>query len=563
MPPALLQDELFASRFAPLDGLAFFSSAPADWRGAVHTRPEVANFILDLAGWSGDHDLTRGRLLEPSAGEGDFLLPAVARLLAQAKPRQAKDLVSCIRAVEVNIHALETCRRRLTGLFRDHGWAPAVADTLITQWLVHADFLTVPINTTFSHVVGNPPYVRLEDLPKELLGLYRSRWPSLYDRADLYVAFIERSLDLLEPEGRLGFICADRWMKNRYGGPLRLKVAGGFTLDVYVDFTGCPAFFDEVDAYPAVSIIRRGRGDSTRVAFRPDISEASLTPLAAAIMGRSESKSVKTLSHVVHEDQPWRFNEDGTKDIINQLECRFPLLEAAGCSVGIGVATGADGIFIGDEATLAVEPSRRLPLVMTRDIRSGEVKWGGKWVLNPFEDNGGLVELNRYPKLKAYVETHRAAILRRNVASRNPGGWYRTIDRIHSDLTRRPKLLIPDIKGDAHVVYEPGNLYPHHNLYYVVSDTWNLHALRAVLSSRVARAFVAAYCPRMRGGFLRFQAQYLRRIRLPLWDSLDREIQSALVQQGRMTCPNPDDESVRSVYGLNQAEWEILSPRPH
>lgn len=88
----------------------------------------------------------------------------------------------------------------------------------------------------------------MEHLPKALLNLYRTRWRSLYDRADLYVAFIERSLDLLAPEGRLGFICADRWMKNRHGGPLRSKVADGYTLDAYVDFTGCPAFFDDVDA---------------------------------------------------------------------------------------------------------------------------------------------------------------------------------------------------------------------------------------------------------------------------------------------------------------------------
>ena len=33
--------------------------------------------------------------------------------------------------------------------------------------------------------------------------------------------------------------------------------------------------------------------------------------------------------------------------------------------------------------------------------------------------------------------------------------------------------------------------------------------------SRVATAFVEAYCFKMRGGALRFQAQYLRRIRVP------------------------------------------------
>ncbi len=40
---------------------------------------------------------------------------------------------------------------------------------------------------------------------------------------------------LLEPGGRLAFICSDRWMKNRYGGPLRALVAPGYHLAAYVD----------------------------------------------------------------------------------------------------------------------------------------------------------------------------------------------------------------------------------------------------------------------------------------------------------------------------------------
>ena len=53
-----------------------------------------------------------------------------------------------------------------------------------------------------------------------------------------------------------------------------------------------------------------------------------------------------------------------------------------GCRVGIGVATGADKHFIGPFESLAVEPDRKLPLVTTKDIRSGEVKWGGLAVIN-------------------------------------------------------------------------------------------------------------------------------------------------------------------------------------
>ena len=51
-------------------------------RGAVFTRVEVVEFILNLVGYTIDQPLHRRRLLEPSCGGGDFLLPAVDRLLA-------------------------------------------------------------------------------------------------------------------------------------------------------------------------------------------------------------------------------------------------------------------------------------------------------------------------------------------------------------------------------------------------------------------------------------------------------------------------------------------------
>jgi len=560
MVPVLLQDEFFVGRLRTVDALDYLADAPAEARGAIHTRPEVAAFILDLAGWSSDHDLSQARLLEPCAGEGDFLLPAVERLLSQAKPGDAARILPCIRAVEVNTSALATCRKRLTEIFRKQGWRAPQIRSVLDTWLLQADFLTVPLEGTFTHIVGNPPYIRLENLPKELLQLYRARWASLFDRADLYVAFIERSLDLLAPEGKLGFICADRWMKNRYGGPLRAKVAQGYHLDVVVDFTGCPAFFDEVDAYPAVSVIRRGQGDATRSAFRPDISEASLQDLSKQLLGHSTNGRVKVRRGIMQGNQPWMFNEDGMMEILRGLESRFPLLEATGCKVGIGVATGADAVFIGSEEELNVEPERRLPLVMTKDIRDGRVEWRGQWVLNPFEEDGCLVDPARYPMFQAYIGKHGAAIQKRNVAGRNPQGWFRTIDRIHPALTRQPKLLIPDIKGKAHVVYEGGTYYPHHNLYYVVSEDWDLHALRAVLSSRVARAFVAAYCPKMRGGFLRFQAQYLRRIRLPRWETLDLELRKKLTSVGKSADPTAEEDWVRNVYGLKKSEWEVLLP---
>ncbi len=556
-----LQTEFFVPPSPKRDAAELFAGASSEARGAVHTRPEVVQFVLDLVGWSKDQPLSEYRLLEPSAGEGDFLLPAVERLLIQVRPGDLAILLPCVHAIEVNLQALSICRERLSNLLKQYGWRATQVRQLLDTWLLQADFLTVALDGGFTHIVGNPPYIRLEALPKELLQLYRSRWRSLYDRADLYVAFIERSLELLSPEGQLGFICADRWMKNRYGGPLRSIVAQGFHLDAYVDFTECPAFFDEVDAYPAVSVIRRGQGRITRVAFRPEVSPDTLVPLARALKGTDSNPRVTTLAGVVCGNAPWMFDEDGGMEVIRKLEAQFPLMEETGCKVGIGVATGADKVFIGTESELNVEPERRVPLITTKDIRTGKVEWGGLWVLNPFGLDGRLIDLQSYPKFRAYVEKHRLHICRRNVAARNPKGWYRTIDKIHADLVSKPKLLIPDIKGEAHVVLESGRFYPHHNLYYVLSESWDLHALQMVLSSRLGRAFIAAYSPRMRGNFLRFQAQYLRRIRLPLWQKVDIKIREALVHASHSMDMHAADELVRSLYGLNRKEWDQLNPR--
>jgi hypothetical protein len=71
------------------------------------------------------------------------------------------------------------------------------------------------------------------------------------------------------------------------------------------------------------------------------------------------------------------------------------------------------------------------------------------------------------------------------------------------------------MKMTSHPVLEPGGTYPHHGLYFIVSEKWDLRVLGGLLLSKVAEFFVDSYAVKMRGGTLRFQAQYLRRIRVP------------------------------------------------
>ncbi len=553
-----------AALLAAIEGLS--SNSCIEARGAIFTRIEVVDFILDLVGYTENLPLYRQRILEPSFGGGDFLLPIIDRLLSSWRKNSGKtssavdDLKDAICSVELHRETFESTRQKVIKklIKSEIPLQPAVA--LTDGWLTQGDFLLEPLISHFDYVVGNPPYVRQELIPVSLLTEYRRRYSTMYDRADLYIPFIERSLLLLKKGGVLGYICADRWMKNRYGGPLRKLISQEFHLKVYVDMDGTDAFHSAVSAYPAITIINRENPGPTRVTHRPKIERGSLSALASEIGSKTLSKetSVRELAGIVDGTEPWLLESSDQVGLIRRIEKQFPSLEQAGCKVGIGVATGADKVFIGDYESLDVEPDRKLPLATTRDILSGEVIWCGQAVINPFAEDGGLVDLDDYPRLAGYLEAHKGVIANRHCAQKSPANWYQTIDRIWPALVKTPKLLIPDIKGEAHVVFDQGELYPHHNLYYVTSQTWDLRALQAVLISSISKLFVATYSTKMRGGYLRFQAQYLRRIRLPFWQNVADDLRDELIDAAKGRNVNACNTAVFKLYQLNQEERSTL-----
>ena len=544
------------------------STAGTESRGEIFTRTEVVEFILNLVGYTSQKPLYKSRILEPSFGSGSFLIPIVKRLLISWKKDFGKpgmmainNLANAVRAVELHRETFESTYLALEQLLQEEGFATRTAHALLDQWLFQGDFLLTPFKQQFEFVVGNPPYVRQELISTPLIAEYRKRYSTVFDRADLYIPFIERSLSLISKRGCLGFICSDRWMKNRYGGPLRKLVAEQFHLRTYVDMFETHAFGSQVSAYPAIFIISRETSGPTRIAHRPAINQETLAHLADTLTSDSlsiDSKTVRDLSQVTNGAEPWLLESSDQVAIIRRLEQQYPNLEEAGCKVGIGVATGADKEFIGDFDTLDVEPDRKLPLVTTKDIISGEVRWRRHGVINPFEDDGSLVELQDYPRLRQYLEVRRDKIAARHCAQKSPAQWYRTIDRIIPSLAKKPKLLIPDIKGQAHVVFESGMLYPHHNLYYVTSAQWELRALQAVLLSAVTRLFIMTYATKMRGGYLRFQAQYLRRIRIPYWEHVPKSLREELVEAAIKRDISMSNMAVYKLYNLTKEERSAL-----
>jgi adenine-specific DNA-methyltransferase len=496
--------------------------------GAVYTKPWVVELILDLAGYTAQANLVDHLAIEPAAGTGAFLVPMAQRLAVscQGQNRPISDIAASLLAYELDEASTATARSAVIGALTELGIVPESAEQLANGWIHTGNYL---FDTSWlppaDFVIGNPPYIRLEDMDDTTMEAYRALYRTMRGRADIYVAFFEAALRGLKPNGICAFICADRWMFNQYGAELRRLVSQGFSVEAVVEMHNADAFVLDVSAYPAITVIRRGNQgpavvgnlESSAGMVRGGVLAASLRTIR---LGNTESHIPPSLQAARVETwfagiDPWPCVAPARLALLRQLENQFHPLEsvATGTKVGIGVATGLDDVFITTNPEL-VEPSRLLPLAMASDTGKGHFQWSGHYLVDPWIPEG-LVELERFPRLKAYLTLHAEHLKKRHTARQHPQHWYRTIDRVNHTLIKKRKLYIPDIKNRINPVLDGGQTYPHHNLYFVQSDQWDPEVLGGLLLSAVGQFFVECYGVRMRGGYFRFQAQYLRRIYVP------------------------------------------------
>ncbi len=533
-------------------------------KGVVYTKSWVVDLILDLAGYRPERDLASFRAVEPSAGEGAFLLPMIRRLLLSlaAHGRPITDARQAIHAYELDGRAAALVISMAEHELRQHGIDPVTALSIANGWVTVGDYLLAsPEEGACDFVVGNPPYIRYDDLPEGAFAAYRSIYPTMVGRGAIYIGFIEAGLRQLGDEGVLVFICADRWMRSAYGAELRQLVAATSSLDVVIEMHNAPAFENEVSAYPAIIVLRKGSQGDAIVANAdatagPDVHDRNL---AEAIVRLADEKihnlkgfSATRMTRWFSGRDPWPSLEPAELVLLQTLEERVLPLEdpTTGTKVGIGVATGNDRVYVTTNSAI-VEPSRLLPLAMAADTRSGTLKWSGHYLVDPWDENG-LVDLDDYPLLRAYFDDHEVDLVKRNIAKKNSHTWFRTIDRVNHRLTTRHKLYFPDMKMVSNPTLDRGETYPHHNLYYLISDSWDLEVLGGLLLSRIAQLFIEAYCVKMRGGTLRFQAQYLRRIRVPEPTSVSGDLAGRL----RIAFQNHDaqaaTEAAIEAYGISE-----------
>ncbi|MCY0947270.1 Eco57I restriction-modification methylase domain-containing protein [Streptomyces antarcticus] len=545
------------------DNLADLSDLPAEAveHGEVFTRRWVVDLILDLIGYTADKDLCGLKIVEPACGGGAFLGAIASRISASCHvhKRPITDALDAVRAFDLLERNVRESRALVEKQLLDDGQRPEEARKVTEAWIGQGDYLLQSeADHRADYVVGNPPYIRLEDVPDDRMAAYRSACPTMGGRADIYVGFYEVALRSLNPGGKLGFICADRWMRNQYGRRLRQLVTSEFSMDLALVMHDVDAFDEQVSAYPAITLIsNRDQGEAVAADTTRSFGAEAAQTFAAWYLSdgptpiTTSAYQAARMPHWFPEEDSWPAGSPARLAVLEDLTERFRLLEdkETETKVGIGIASGADKVFLTKDKDL-VEEDRLLPMAMVRDTTSGRLDWNGTFLVNPWTADGELVDLTAYPLLKTYFEQHSAALRKRYIAVKQPQRWYKTIDKVDHDLTRRQKLLFPDMKLRIHPVLDEGGLYPHHNLYFIVSAVWDMRVLGGLLLSKVAEAFVEAYAVKMRGGTLRFQAQYLRKIRVPDPAAISESDQAALADAFDKRDAEAATAAALRVYGL-------------
>lgn len=460
-------------------------------QGDVYTLPCVVSFMLDEVGYDAGIDLSNVTVFEPSCGNGEFVMEIASRLYLSSKKHGfdfERVFAENIFASDIDNGKIEACIRRIRERFSLGG--DAFKNFFVEDFLL-SNHAKVDV------VVGNPPYIRYEEIPSGILPAYKSRFHSFYYRADMYVLFYEKSLSMLNPGGKHCFICSNRWLKNVYGKKMRDMISKSFRVEEIVNMESSDAFQEKVLAYPAITLI-------------------SNNPVREDIL-YSEVGSLEDLRHREKRILRLPCDDDWTSMFLDDKLSCLSTIQDQGFHVGIGVATGNESVFVSENLKGMVEDELLLPCIDASDLRGDRMNWNGRYLLNPFDGGKKLIDLDSYPKAQKYLNDRYDVLSKRHKARKNPGRWYATIDNIVRGLLSTPKILLPDISGNKRIFVDEGNFYPLHNIYYISNGTVrNLKMLAAILMSSPIREQLDGITNHMNGGYARWQSQYLKKLRIPI-----------------------------------------------
>lgn len=245
----------------------------------------------------------------------------------------------------------------------------------------------------FDLVVGNPPWLRAEEVPPELrrrlAGRYRwwrSGGHGYANRADLAVAFVERALELARPGGMVAMLVPAKVAAAGYGAAMRHALAAGTTLLAVADLTSDPRAAFEATVYPLALVLRNATAPA-RHRVRLALGPGPTVPQASLRGGG-----------------PWLLRREPLRHALERLREGHPPLGTV-VSCRLGLKTGANRVFLDPPE---VEPEVLRWAVRGRDVAPFAVRGRTRLLWTHAADGSPLPRLP--PLAGAYLAPHLGAL---------------------------------------------------------------------------------------------------------------------------------------------------------
>jgi len=431
----------------------------------------------------------------------------------------------------------------------------------------------------FDAVIGNPPYVRMEGFvpsKKYLAEHYQSH----EERADLYSYFLERGLALIKNDGLVGEIVSNKFIKAKYGRPLRTVIADKANVVEIADFAGADVFHGAtVRTVVILMAPKGGRQQATRyVPVPPPLVLAGFANAQQDLCDYAQEHWVSLAPDALNPAE-WRLTCKENSSLIDRLRGTCDTLsKVLGQRALFGCKTGCNEAFIiGEAERAAIDPEHQFtkPILFGKDIRRYGAEFARRYVIYLHPDK----DVNAYSGAREHLLQFRSRLQQRAGGQK----WWELQQPAVNLLRfeREPKIIYPIIANECRFALEQKGFLVNDKAFILSTSN---RAILGVLNSRLANFYFSEICAALEGQndrYLEFRAQYVDLFPIPgqikaepnrplstLVDSilsLQKQSQSANLPQEKdrlareiAATDRQIDQLVYELYGLSAAEIRLV-----
>ena len=425
----------------------------------------------------------------------------------------------------------------------------------------------------FDIVIGNPPYIQLQENEGYLADLYFPFGFASFDRrGDIYELFYEKGNKMLCANGTLCFITSNGWMKSGYGDNLRAYLATNSNPVLLVDFNQM-LLFENAIVETNILLIRKQQNEFCCKACSFLNYERNVVLGNLCLLVEQESSICKFTSV-----GSWVVLEHSEQYVKSKIEEIGVIIKDWNLTIYRGITTGCNDGFIIDEDTRqsiyaeACDEEKAFldktiyPILQGRNLKKYSYSFTGKYmIVTPRGYN-----INLTPTLKRYMMTHYDALSSKSGSSK----WYElqaSPSEIMLQNMHKEKILWGEISDSAKFTFDEGRFFAEATTFMMTTNdkTLSLKYLLAILNSRLSVWYfhkIATTTGMGTNRWKKYKLEMLPVVKANL--SQQKEIVSLVdtILSKKKANPQDDtskeekkiDELVYKLYGLKPEEIRIV-----